>query len=358
MGPYSFAAGACSLPPKVREEIACDVREWNGSGLSALELPFTGPAFNAILHRAESDLRSLLSLPVPYKVLFLQGGASAQFALLPLNLAGVGDHCDYVESGYWSRRAIDEAAACCDVRVVAKGSSAALPGLDAWRRSEDAAYCHFTSNESADGLQFHEFPVPTSVPLIADMTGDFLTRPLPVERFGLVYSSAQKNLGAAGLTIVIVREDLLDRDRRTGIPAPFDLARQAAAGSKVNTPPTFSILVAARMLRWLVETGGLNAAEERCRKRSAKVYETIDRSGGFYHCPVTPNDRSAVTVCFQLPETRLEEAFLSEAEDNGLLYLRGHARMGGLRAALYNPTPEAAVEALVDFMSDFQKRRG
>jgi phosphoserine aminotransferase len=188
------------------------------------------------------------------------------------------------------------------------------------------------------------------------MTGDFLTRPLPIERFGLIYASAQKTLAIAGLTIVIVHEDLLGRGRR-GIPAPFDLSRQAAAGSKVNTPPTFSVLVASRMLRWLVESGGLEAAAARSRKMSAKVYDAIDRSG-FYRCPVSPNDRSLVNVCFRLPELALEEAFLVEAEANGLLHMRGHARVGGLRASLYSSTPEAAVDALIDFMARFQARRG
>lgn len=356
MGPFSFASGPSTLPPLVRAALSRDVADWRGSGFSALELPFTGQAFGEILAAAEDDLRALLDLPAPYRVLFLQGGASAQFALLPMNLLGTADHCDYVQSGYWACRAIEEAAACCDVRVIATGSDAHLPPPGAWRQSADAAYCHFTSNETADGLQFHAFPEPGDAPLVSDMTADFLTRPIPVERFGVIYASAQKNLGAAGLTIVIVREDLLGRVRR-GTPAPFDYTRQAAARSKVNTPPTFAILVAGRMLRWLLENGGLEGAARRNTRKSEKLYAAIDGSR-FYRCPVSTADRSFINVCFRLPDAHLEAVFLQEAEANGLFHLRGHARVGGLRASLYNPTPEAAVDALVRFMARFEQQRG
>ena len=273
-----------------------------------------------------------------------------------MNFLGHASHCDYVQSGYWSRRAVEEAAAYCDARVIATGSDTHLPRAGTWRQSADAAYCHFTSNETADGLQFHSFPQSIAVPLVADMTADFLTRRIPVERFGLIYASAQKNLGASGLTIVIVREDLLGRARR-GTPAPFDYTRQAATRSKVNTPPTFAVIVASRMLRWLLMNGGLQAAAERNGRKSEKLYAAIDGSG-FYQCSVALADRSLVNVCFRLAEARLEAEFLQEAEANGLFHLRGHANVGGLRASLYNPTPEAAVDALVSFMSRFKQRRG
>ena len=353
---FSFASGSSALPPLVRAALSRDVENWRGSGFSALELPFTGQAFAEILGAVEDNLRALLDLPHSYRILFLQGGASAQFALMPMNLLGRASHCDYVQSGYWSRRAIEEAAACCDVRVIATGSDTHLPPPGAWRQSADAAYCHFTSNETANGLQFHVFPEPGDAPLVSDMTADFLTRPIPIERFGLIYASAQKNLGSAGLTIVVVRDDLLGR-ARPGTPAPFDYTRQAAARSKVNTPPTFPILVACRMLRWLLENGGLEAAAERNRRKSGKLYAAIDRSS-FYFCPVSPPDRSLINICFRLPEARLEALFLEEAEANGLFHLRGHAMVGGLRASLYNPTPEAAVDALVSFMVRFEQRRG
>jgi phosphoserine aminotransferase len=353
MGPFSFAAGPCTMPPTVKQGIAADVRNWNGSSLSALELPFTGRLFGAILAAAETDLRHLLELPAAYRILFLQGGATAQFALLPMNLAEPGGAIDYVDSGYWSRRAIEEAGRQCDARVIAAGTATQLPSPGTWESSHNAAYCHFTSNESANGLQFHDFPEMRQSPLVVDMTGDFLTRPLPVERFALIYASAQKTLCATGLTIVIVHEALLNRAWRA-IPAPFDLSRQAAAASKVNTLPTFSVLVAARMLRWLVECGGLKAAAARSRQMSAKLYDAIDCSQ-FYNCPVAASDRSLVNVCFRLPDTQLEEAFLSQAEASGLLNLRGHARIGGVRASIYNSTPESAVDALVHFMSDFRQ---
>lgn len=353
---FSFAAGSCPLPPQVKAQIARDVLDWNGSGVSALELPFTSGEFSAILAAAEEDLRLLLGVPHTHKVLFIQGGATAQFALLPMSLTGGASPCDYVQSGYWSRRAIEEAGAASDVRVIASGTDARPPGPDEWRHTPGAAYCHFTSNESADGLQFQEFPETAEAPLVADMTGDFLTRPIPVERFGLVYASAQKSLGAAGLTIIIVRADLLARGRR-GIPAPFDMGRQAACGSKVNTPPTFAVVVAARMLRWLVESGGLSIASVRSRERSAKLYGAIDRSD-FYRCSACREARSLVNICFRLPDARLEEAFVREAEACGLLYLRGHPRVGGLRASLYNSTSDEAVDALVEFMAEFQQRNG
>jgi phosphoserine aminotransferase len=333
-----------------------DVADWQKSGLSALELPFTGKAFSDILAEAEHDLRALLDLPEAYRVLFLQGGASAQFALVPMNLSERGRRCDYVESGYWSHRAVEEAYPWCEVRVIASPDGMHLPKPEAWDRSPDAAYCHFTSNETADGRQFHDFPEAGDTPLVSDMTSDFLTRPIPVERFGLIYASAQKNLGVAGLTIVIVRKDLLG-SARTRIPGPFDYTRQASAGSRLNTPPTFAVLVAGRIFRWILDNGGLEGAAKRNTLKSDKLYAAID-SDDFYLCPVPPADRSTINVCFRLPHPALEELFLEEAEARGLLHLRGHHKIGGIRASLYNAVPEEAVNALTRFMVDFRRRRG
>ena len=354
---HSFASAASKLPADVLAALTADVAEYRGSGLSALELPFTGKAFADIAARAGHDLKVLLDLPDGYHVLFLQGGASAQFALLPLNLLGRASHCDYVQSGHWSRRAIAAAETCCDVRVVASGDKSALPDPASWDRSPDAAYCHYTTNETADGLQFHAWPEASDVPLVSDMTADFLTRPIPVARFGLVYASAQKNLGAAGLTIVIVREDLLGRARRE-TPAPFDYGRQAEARSRVNTPPTFAVLVASRMLAWLRQQGGLAAAQQRSQAKSAKLYAAIDDDSGFYRCPASPPCRSLINVCFRLPDPALDLMFVEEAEAQGLCHLRGHPDVGGIRASLYNAVPETAVDALAGFMSDFKRRRG
>lgn len=355
---YSFASAQGMLPDEVAAELSADVRGWRTSGLSALALPFTGKDFADIAAAAEHDLRTLLAVPDGYRVLFLPGGASAQFALLPLNLLGAAEHADYVLSGHWSRRAVTEALAWTDVRVVATGDGRSLPEPALWARSADAAYCHFTSNETADGLQFHDLPeaVPETVPLVADMTADFLTRPLPVERFGIIYAGAQKSLAAAGLTLVIVRQDLLGRARR-GTPAPFDYTRQAEARSRVSTPPTFPVLVARRMLAWLRRQGGLTAAAARSRARSAKLHAALD-DGGFYRCPAAPAYRSSASVCFRLPSPALEQLFVTEADALGLVGLGGHPDVGGLRAALYNGLPDAAVDALAGFMADFRRRRG
>ena len=356
MAVYSFASGPSALPREVLAQLASDIEGYGGSALSALELPFSVGAFLDVLTEAEHDLRALLDVPPNYRVLFLQGGASAQFALLPMNLLGVRRHCDYVVGGHWSRRAAAEASRAADVRVIASGDGISLPDPQSWRRSPDAAYCHYTTNETADGLQFHTFPDPSEVPLVSDMTADLLTGCTPVERFGLIYASAQKNLGAAGLTLVIVREDLLGRARQE-TPAPFDYGRQAEAGSRINTPPTFAVIVAHRILRWLRETGGLAEAEACGQRKSAKLYAAID-SDDFYLCPAALQHRSRINVCFRLSEPRLEEMFLDEAAATGLLHLKGHSNVGGLRASLYNGVSEEAVDTLVAFMTDFKRRRG
>lgn len=356
MSVLSFASAASTLPGEVLSALSADIVEWNGSGLSALELPFTGKEYAEIAALAEHDLRALLTLPNNYRVLLLQGGASAHFSLLPMNLLGGASCCDYVASGHWSRRAIVAAQPHAKVRIVASASEDALPDPRCWDRSADAAYCHYTTNETADGLQFQTFPGASDVPLVADMTADFLTRPVPVERFGLIYASAQKNLGAAGLTILIVREDLLGR-AWPGTPPPFDYGRQAEGRSRVNTPPTFSVLVASRMLAWLRAKGGLDAAAERSAAKSAKLYAVID-DGGFYQAHAAPGHRSAISVCFRLPHPALDRMFLEEAEAEGLCHLQGHSAVGGMRASLYNAVPEAAVDTLAGFMADFKRRRG
>jgi phosphoserine aminotransferase len=353
---FSFASASSKLPAEILTAISSDVIAWQASGMSALELPFTGKDFADILAQAGHELRALLELPECYRVLFLQGGASTQFTMLPMNLAGEACPCDYVLSGHWSRRAIEAASGWCDVRVIASGSNGSLPEPASWRRSSDAAYCHYTSNETAEGLQYHEYPEASDVPLIADMTADFLTRPIPIERFGLVYASAQKNLGAAGLTIVIVHEDLLGQAKHA-TPASLDYARQAAAGSKVNTPPTFAILVALRMLTWLRTGGGLGAAAARNTAKSSKIYAVIDEDD-FYRGLAAPRYRSSVSVCFRLPQPELDLLFLQEAQENGLCHLQGHPAVGGIRASLYNGVADEAVTALADFMSDFKRRRG
>lgn len=353
---FSFASAQGSLPPDVREELERDIRQWRGSGLSLLELPFSSHDFEAIRAGAEQDLRELLGLSAEHHILFLQGGATAQFSLAPLNLLREGDSAYYVETGLWSRRARDAASPWGAIHVAATGDGRSLPHPQNWRLSPNAAYCHVTSNETVEGLQFQTFPDLGRIPLVADMTSDFLTRPIPLGPFGLIYASAQKNLGIAGLTIVVVHGKML-RPRRHAVPGPFDYALQAAARSRVNTPPTFAVAVAGKMLRWLIGAGGLPAAEARAVERSASLYSVIDQDG-FYSCPASGPDRSRVSVRFHLAEPGLDATFAAEAEANGLLNLRGHPTVGGFRASLYNSAPQKAAEALADFMDDFRRRKG
>lgn len=356
MGVFSFGSGPSALPKGVIEEVQCDIAEWRDSGQSLLELPFCGKEFATILAEAERDLRELLHLPDHYRVLFLQGGAFTQFSALPMNLLGSREEADYVHTGYWSRRAIAEASPWAKIRLAACADGVSLPHPETWELSDSSAYCHFTSNETADGLQFQAMPAPSAIPLVADMSADFLSRPIPIERFGVIYASAQKCLGAAGLTIVVIREDLLGAaSPRT--PGPLDYTRQANEHSRVNTPPTLAIAIAAHMLRWLLDSGGLEAAEARSHARSAQVYTAID-GDDFYSSPVAVADRSRVSVRFHLPSPDLEAMFREEAESQGLLHLTGHPAVGGLRASLYNGIRDHAVEALVCFMNAFRSRRG
>lgn len=356
MTSFSFASAQASLPPDVREELERDIRQWRGSGLSLLELPFSDHDFEAIRAEAEQDLRELLGLSAEHHVLFLQGGATAQFSLVPLNLLREGDSADYVETGLWSRRARDAASPWGAIHVAATGDGRSLPHPQNWRLSPDAIYCHVTSNETVEGLQFETFPDLGRIPLVADMTSDFLTRPIRLGPFGLIYASAQKNLGIAGLTIVVVHGKMLRR-RLRAVPGPFDYALQAAARSRVNTPPTFAVTVAGKMLRWLIAAGGLEAAEARAIQRSASLYSVIDQDG-FYSCPASGPDRSRVSVRFHLAKPGLDATFAAEAEANGLLSLRGHSTVGGFRASLYNSAPQKAAQALAEFMDDFRCRKG
>lgn len=352
---FSFASAQAALPPSVAEAVERDIRQWRSSGQSPLELPFSRE-FEAIRAAAEQDLRHLLGLTFEHHVLFLQGGATAQFSLAPMNLLGEGETADYVETGLWSRRASKAASALGALRVAAKGDGRSLPHPQTWRISSDAVYCHVTSNETAEGLQFQAFPDLGGIPLVVDMTADFLTRPIALGPVGLIYASAQKNLGIAGLTVVVIHENLLGRARK-GVPAPFNYAIQTAARSKVNTPPTFAIAIAGKMLSWLSDSGGLDAAKARTLRKSASLYSIIDQDS-FYSCPASEQDRSRVNVRFHLSEPSLEMAFEAEAEANGLLHLRGHPSVGGFRASLYNSVPQQAADTFAEFMNDFRRRKG
>ncbi len=346
----SFASGPGVLPPEVLDEVREAVGGWHGHARSILELPFGGAEYTAIQDEFEEDARALLSLPDDYRILLMQGGAFAQFRLVPLNLLRPGERAAYIDTGLWAARAITEAGEVCDVAVAARGCGE-IPAVQSWRLPDDAVYCHVTGNETADGIQFHAFPDLGDVPLVADLTADLFTHPLEFRRFGLVYASAQKNLGATGLTVVIVRADLLGRTRAE-VPAPLDYTRQAGARSRVNTPPIFSVFVAGRMLKWLRRQGGLRLAAARCRQRSAMLYRAIDDSR-LYSCSARPADRSHVSVCFHLPDAARDALFLAEARRRGLVHLEGHPARGGIRACLFNAMPEEGVAALADFMGEF-----
>jgi phosphoserine aminotransferase len=347
-GAVSFSASGGHLPQRVLEQAAHDLQDWSGTGRGILGLPFNGAAFRELLARATASLRALLAMPAGWRVLLLQGGASAQFSLVPMNLLRGNTAAAYADTGYWSRRAIAEAQRYCRVER-----------LDAFRLPEahDAAYLHLTSNETADGWQYADFPDTGALPMVADMTSDFLTRPTDVSRFGLIYAGAQKNIGAAGLTVVVVREDLLG-GARAATPSAFDYGVQARSDSLYNTPPMFAIYLAGQVFDWLLAQGGLEAMEARAMRKSARLYDAIDRSGGFYRCGVERQARSRVNVCFRLADDALTGVFLGDAEAEGFLHLGGHARVGGIRASLYNAVSEQSSIALADFMQEFARRYG
>ena len=355
---YSFAAGPAMLPGAVMAQIQEELPDWNRNGFSVLEQPFTSAAFKQLMAETEQNLRMLLSIPHNYRVLFLHGGASAQFGLVPLNLLRPGQSADYLESGHWARKAIVEARRHAPINIIASGSAqdfTALPATEDWQCNPNAGYCHITSNETGNGLQMPHFPE-LSVPLVADMTSDLLTRPIPVERFGLIYASAQKNVGVAGLCLLILRDDLLQAPPR-GLPAAFSYAVQAEQQSRFNTPPTFALYVAGLMLRWIDDQGGVSAMAARAREKSRRLYRCID-AGTFYRCRQRVADRSTVNVCFDLADPRLLKPFLADAERYGLFHLQGHCDVGGVRASLYNAMPLAGVDRLVTFMQAFESRHG
>lgn len=352
---FNFSAGPAMMPASVLEQARQELLSWQGKGYSILEMPFTGPEFKSILRSARDQLRQLLAVPDNYHILFLHGGASAHFSLVPLNLLGEAEQADYLDSGYWSRRAITEARRYCKVNVAASSQDSnyvRLPEQRQMRFERASAYCHFTSNETADGVQFHTLPESGEIPLVADMTSDFLTRPIDVSKFGLIYASAQKNIGPAGFTVVIVRADLLGRASPL-LPTMFNYTLQSQADSLLNTPVTFAIYLAGLIFRWVVEKGGLDSMAKRCALRSAALYRAIDSSNGFYRCSVDPSSRSQVTVCFSLPDESVTEKFFAEARERGLINLRGHKAAGAVRVSLYNAMPDAGVDALLDFMAAF-----
>jgi phosphoserine aminotransferase len=356
---YNFSAGPAALPTEVLEQAQAEMLDWNGSGMSVMEMSHRGKDYMSIATQAEADLRDVMSIPDNYKVMFLQGGASSQFSAIPMNLLRGNDTADYVNTGAWSKKAIAEAAKFCDVNVVATGENSnfmSIPDFNTWDLNSDAAYLHYTPNETIGGVEFPSIPDAGDVPLIADMSSTILSRPIDVSKFGLIYAGAQKNIGPAGLTIVIVRDDLIG-DTLKGTPAMMDYAIQSNAGSMYNTPPTYSWYLAGLVFKWLKTKGGLKGMAEINKRKSDRLYDAIDKSD-FYRNPVDLNCRSWMNIPFTLGNSDLDSVFLEQAAEQGLVTLKGHRSVGGMRASIYNAMPEEGVDTLIAFMTDFEAKYG
>jgi phosphoserine aminotransferase len=352
---FNFSAGPAALPEPVLERVRDDIPDWNGTGMTVMEISHRSKDFTAIAEKAEQDLRDLLQIPDDYSVLFAQGGATLQFSMVPLNLATKDDTADYLLTGSWSKKAIAEAEIHCHVNVAADASSenfTHIPAEETWQRSDNAAYLHYTPNETIAGVEFHFIPDAGDTPLVADMSSTILSRPLDVSRFGVIYAGAQKNIGPAGLTVVIVRNDLLSRVR-SSTPRLLRYSVYAESKSMDNTPPTFAWYVAGLVFEYLKEIGGLAAMAEINARKATKLYDAIDKSD-FYSNPVNKDCRSLMNVPFVLRDPSLDGKFLDESAKAGLTNLKGHRSVGGMRASIYNAVPEAAVDALIEFMRDFE----
>jgi len=356
---FNFSAGPAALPEAVLAQAAAEMLDWEGEGMSVMEMSHRGRAFVSIIEEAEADFRALLAVPPEYRVLFLQGGATLQFSAVPLNLLGSQGTADYIVTGEWSRKAALEAQRYGRVNLAADttaGGFTEAPAQDTWRTTDGASYLHYCSNETVHGVEFHWIPHGGTVPLVADASSHLLSRPLDVTRFGLIYAGAQKNIGPAGLVIVIVRADLLGR-ALPHCPALLDYRLNAGAGSMVNTPATYSIYIAGLVFKWLKAEGGLTAMERRNAEKAALLYDCIDASG-LYRNPVRRYDRSRMNVPFTLRDPALDAAFLRGAEERDLVQLQGHRTLGGMRASIYNAMPLDGVRRLVEYMREFERRHG
>ncbi|MGI9045591.1 MAG: 3-phosphoserine/phosphohydroxythreonine transaminase [Burkholderiales bacterium] len=356
---FNFSAGPAMLAAAVLQTARDEALDWRGSGMSVMEMSHRGPEFSEIVRQTETDLRTLLAIPPDYKILFLQGGATTQFTAVPLNLLREKKSADYIETGEWSKKAIAEAQRFCQVNIAASSRDANFsyaPVQEKWRLDAEAAYVHYTPNETIQGVEFNWQPETNDVPLVADMSSSILSRPMDVSRFAVIYAGAQKNIGPSGLTIVIVREDLLGH-AAPHTPVMLDWQVQAENDSMYNTPPTWPIYMAGLTFQWLKNQGGVAAIEKTNIAKAKLLYDQID-AGDFYRCPVAKPDRSRMNVAFTLRDSSLDGEFLRQAEVRGLLQLKGHRAVGGMRASIYNAMPVAGLQALVDFMRDFERRHG
>jgi len=356
---FNFSAGPATLPECVLRQAADEMLDWHGSGMSVMEMSHRGKEFTAIHTEAEGLLRELLGVPANYKVLFLQGGAIGENAIVPMNLLRGHTSADYVSTGEWSKKSIKEASKYCTVNVAASAEAShftRVPKQSEWKLDPNAAYLHICANETIGGVEYHWTPDIGGVPLVADMSSNIMSRPVDVSRYGLIYGGAQKNIGPAGATIVIVRDDLLGKALPI-TPSAFDYKQQADAGSMFNTPATYSIYIAGLVFRWIKAQGGLAAMEAHNRMKAALLYDYLD-STQFYANPVARDDRSLMNVPFWLKDKALDEEFLEGAQARGLVQLKGHRVVGGMRASIYNAMPVEGVKALVAYMKDFETSHG
>ena len=355
----NFSAGPAVLPEPVLRQAAEEMLDWHGSGMSVMEMSHRGKEFIAIHAEAEALLRELLAIPANYKVLFMQGGAIGENAIVPMNMLRGKAGADYIHTGEWSKKSIAEARKYAKVNVAASGEAGrftSIPARDTWQLDPDAAYVHICANETIGGVEYHFTPDTGAVPLVADMSSNILSRPIDVARYGLIYGGAQKNIGPAGLTIVIVRDDLIGQ-AHPFTPSAFDYKQQADNDSMLNTPPTYAVYVAGLVFKWIKSRGGLAAMAEHNRAKAKVLYDHLDRSG-FYSNPVARADRSLMNVPFRLRDEALDDAFLKGAAARGMVQLKGHRSVGGMRASIYNAMPVEGVQALVDYMSEFEAQHG
>ncbi len=356
---FNFCAGPATLPEPVLKQARDEMLDWRGTGMSVMEMSHRSDEFVAIAEEAEQDLRELAGISDDYAVLFMQGGASSQFSMVPLNLLGDKRAADYVNTGIWSKKAIAEARRYAEVNVVASSEDSGfttIPDIQGWQTNADAAYLHYTPNETIGGLEYDFVPDTGDVPLVADMSSTILSRPLDVSRFGLIYAGAQKNIGPSGLVVVIVRKDLLGKAHKD-TPTMMNYQVIADNGSMYNTPATYSWYLAGLVFKWLKAQGGLQAMAETNARKARKLYEFID-GNDFYANPIEPRFRSWMNVPFTLADDALNSDFLNGAEARGLLNLKGHRSVGGMRASIYNAMPESGVDALIDYMAEFARERG
>jgi phosphoserine aminotransferase len=356
---YNFSAGPAALPLSVLEQAKEELLDWHQLGMSVMEISHRGKDFSALAQEAEADFRDLLNVPDNYHVLFLQGGGRSQFAMVPLNLLRHAQTANYLDTGIWSDLAIQEAKRYCTVHLVASSKTnnyRDIPAMQAWHINSDGAYLHYVDNETINGVEFPDIPEVASMPLVSDMSSNLLSRPLDVSRFGVIYAGAQKNIGPAGLTLVIVRDDLLG-GALPFTPSMFNYTLHAKESSMYNTPPTFAWYLTALNFKWLKHQGGLASIAQKNKRKAGKLYQFIDNND-FYSNPIDRNYRSRMNVIFNLNDEKLNDTFLAQATANGLANLRGHRYVGGMRASIYNAMPEEGVDCLISFMKDFEKQFG